>query len=438
MTDGTPPYAIALAKRASTRGKVAIYAGAGISVAQPTGIPLGAGVARTIHATLRTAFPSLNDVEPEDLIAVADAVASLPGGGAALRETAARSAEFRTATPSYGHRVIAYLLLEGVIDVLTTNWDDCIERGGPPERLQAVTDDRSLQRVEPPSVLKVHGCASVPDSLLITSDDLREPPTWAREQTQARLGSAVVVFLGIGDVAGYVRIRIEEAISEVGDIANIRVVSPSIVEQWSSSQWAAVAPNLLEDNRIAATSDEFMEHLGAAFIHLTLSGHVAALADDPQILPYITAAVESLLADDALSVLVWVRRAAVAPQQGVSVLGASTTAEALTALGRLAGANAIQRQGQVFDTVEGRVEILVATQGRSSRRMEQEAKNRQAEYASLGQVSPRFLIAGGIGWRTLSSELPSDVLTEASATDIVDGPTTLTPDILLAREVLAL
>jgi hypothetical protein len=73
MTTGTPAYAIALAKRASERGKVAIYAGAGISVAQLTGIPLGAGVAQTIHATLRTAFPQLEEVDPADLIAVADA-----------------------------------------------------------------------------------------------------------------------------------------------------------------------------------------------------------------------------------------------------------------------------------------------------------------------------------------------------------------------------
>ncbi|MDO3402673.1 SIR2 family protein [Mycolicibacterium neoaurum] len=333
--------------------------------------------------------------------------------------------------------MIAYLLLEGVVDVLTTNWDDCIERGGTPERLQAVTDDRSLRRVQSPSVLKIHGCASVPDSLLVTSDDLQEPPTWAREQTQARLGSAVVIFIGIGDVAGYVRRRIEEAISEVGDIANIRVVSPSIVERWGSSQWSAVAPDLLADNKIEETSDAFMEHLGAAYIHLTLNGHVAALADDPQIMPYIRSSVDTLLTDDALSVLRWVRRTAVAPLQGVSVLDAGSTAEALTALGRLGEGGDISRRDQIFETPMGLFEILVATQRLSSRRMEQEAQNRLSDHASRGERPPQFLISGGIGWRTQNSELPRDVLTEADATDIVDGPTTLKPDILLAQEVLA-
>lgn len=437
MTSGVPAYAIALAERARSRGRVAIYAGAGISVSQPTGLPTGASLAQVIHAILRTAFSSLEGVEAADLTAVADAVASLAGGGAALRETAARAAEFRTATPSYGHRMIALLLLEGVIDVLTTNWDDCIERGGMPERIQAVTDERSLKGVTPPSVLKVHGCASEPSSLLVTTDDLQNPPRWAREQTHARLGSAVVVFLGIGDVAGYVKQRIEEAIADVGDIANIRVVSPSIVQGWDDSQWAIVAPNLSDADRIAATSDEFMEQLGAAYIHISLNKHVAALAGDPLVAPHIQAIVDALLTTDALSLLEWVRRAAVAPQQGESVLNASTMAEALTALGRLAGTDVVFTRGQAFDTSEGPIEILVATHGMSARRMEQEAENRLYGYAARGQQNPRFLIAGGIGWPKSSGVLPNDVLYESDGADIVDGARALTPDIILAHEVLA-
>jgi hypothetical protein len=437
MAGGVPAYAIGLAERARSHGRVAIYAGAGISVSQPTGLPTGASLAQVIHATLRTAFPSLDGVDPADLTAVADAVASLAGGGEALRETAARSAEFRTATPSYGHRMIANLLLEGVIDVLTTNWDDCIERGGMPERIQAVTDERSLARVTPPSVLKVHGCASEPSSLLVTTDELQNPPRWAREQTHARLGSAVVVFVGIGDVAGYVKQRIAEAIDDVGNIGNIRVVSPSIVERWEDSQWAAVAPNVAGADRIAATSDEFMEQLGAAYIHVSLNTHVSALAGDPRVAPHIQATVDGLLTTDALSLLEWVRRSAVAPHQGESVLNAGTMAEALTALGRLAGTDLSLKQGQVFNTSEGPIEILVATHGMSARRMEQEAENRLHGYAARGQQSPRFLVAGGIGWVKPSGALPSDVLHESDSADIVDGPHALVPDILLAHEVLA-
>jgi hypothetical protein len=246
-----------------------------------------------------------------------------------------------------------------------------------------------------------------------------------------------VIFLGIGDVAGYVRQRIEEAIGEIDDIANIRVVSPSIVDNWESSQWAAVAPGLAESNRIAATSDEFMENLGAAYIHVSLNGHVAALADDPLVATHIQTAVSSLLTNDALTVLKWARAAAVSPRQGMSVLNASSMAEALTALGRLAGTDAIRADGQILDTRGGPFEILVATHGMSARRMRQEAENRLAKYASRGERGPQFLVAGGIGWPTNSGALPDDVVSEADAADIVDGPLSVTPDILLAREVLA-
>lgn len=429
---------MALAARATSRDRIAIYAGAGASAAQPTGLPLGAALARVIHAQLLTAFPSLDGVDPDDLIAVADSVALLPGGGDALRQTAAKSAEFRSATPSYGHRVIAQLLLEGVVEVLTTNWDDCIERGGVPDRIQAVTDERSLHRVTPPSVLKVHGCASEPSSLLVTSEDLQDPPTWAREQTHARLGSAVVVFLGIGDVAGYVKQRIMEAIAEVGDIANIRVVSPSIVTKWEASQWSTVAPGLSDDDRIAATSDEFMEQLGGAYIHASLGRHVTALADDPEVAPHIKAAVGELLKTDALSLLEWARRAAIDPQQGLSVVNVTTMAEALTAFGRLTGTESVVMRGQVFETCEGPIEILVAARSMSARRVEQEAENRLHAHASRGEQNlPGFLVAGGIGWSKVNAGLPSNVLNETDAEDILDGPSALAPNILLAQEVLA-
>jgi hypothetical protein len=406
-------------------------------MAQPTGLPSGAALAETIWGRLRTAFPILDGVDASDLTAVADAVATLPGGEDALRETAARSAEFRTARPSYGHQVIAHLLLEGVVDVLTTNWDDCIERGGVPERLHAVTDIHSLSRITPPAVLKVHGCASEPASLLVTTEQLTNPPRWAREQTQARLGSAVVVFLGIGDVAGYVKQRIEEAIYDVGDLANIRVVSPSVVERWEGSQWAAVAPGLASEHRIAAAADQFMDELGAAYVHVTLSTHLTALSQDPEVARSIHASVAALLATDSLAVLTWARRAAVAPQQGESILRSDTMAAALTALGHLAGTSITFTRNRTFATADGCVEILLATQTMPARRMEQEAENRLADYASRGEDAPRFLVAGGIGWTNRIAPLPQNVLNESDAVDIVDGPQSLVPEIMLAHEVLA-
>lgn len=437
MTTGVPPYAIALAERAMARGRVAIYAGAGISVAQPTGLPNGSTLAQTIYSKLVTAFPSLNGVDQSDLVAVADSVAALPGGGDALRQTAAHAAEFRTAAPSYGHRVIAYLALEGVIDVLTTNWDTCIERGSASERLDAVVDQQSLSNGTQVSVLKVHGCATQPHSLLITTDDLQNPPVWAKEQTHARLGSAVVIFLGIGDVAGYVRQRIEEAIADVGDVSSIRVVSPSIVDRWTDSQWASVAPTLADEHRIPETSDKFLELFGGAYVHVVLNSHVAALADDPQVAGDIRIAVDALLTTDSLSLLRWARGSAVPARPGESVLRAAEAARALAALGRLAGATVVFDRQQALGTGDGPIEILIATGAVTSRRLEQEATNRLQEYATRGVKHPRFLVAGGIGWGARSAILPSDVMNDLDPADIIDGPQALVPQILLADEVLA-
>lgn len=92
MINGVPPYAVALAERANARGRVAIYAGAGISLAQPTGLPTGAALAQTIYARLQTAFPALNDVDSSDLTAVADAVAALSNGEEATKLWAIPSA----------------------------------------------------------------------------------------------------------------------------------------------------------------------------------------------------------------------------------------------------------------------------------------------------------------------------------------------------------
>ena len=93
----------------------------------------------------RTRFPFSPPSETWDLLAIADAVAALPDGEDALRQTSAKSANFKSAKPGYAHRVLAHLMLEGAIDILTTNWDNCIERGSGEERLPTVTNDQTSQ-----------------------------------------------------------------------------------------------------------------------------------------------------------------------------------------------------------------------------------------------------------------------------------------------------
>jgi hypothetical protein len=384
---------------------------------------------------LKDAFAVLASVDEWDLLGVADAVAQLPGGKEALRQTSANSASFKTAIPGYAHRVLADLMLEGAIDVLTTNWDNCIERSAGEEQLPTVTNVHDLADVTPPWVLKVHGCASKPASLLVTTADLGNPPQWVKEQTHARLGSAVVVFIGIGDVAPYVKQRITEAIAEVGSVENIRVVSPDIKKTWVTSQWNGVAPNLHEDNKVQATADQFMEELGAAYLIARFAEH--GLSAGASFAAKIDSAKTGLFKSDPLTILRWSRTVDINPRAGESVLKSSEFGKALIALGHLVGDSAELKPGQVLETSQGPVEILIATQTVPMRRLVDAAESRSHEHAGRGESSPLFLVAGGVGPIPKPESLPTSIIGDSDEGDIVDGPLAFVPIIRHADEVIA-
>lgn len=435
ISAGVPPYAVALAARAASASKLVIYAGAGISVSPPTNLPSGAGLAKALYSQLKDIFDVLLGVDEWDLLGVADAVAQLPGGEEALRQTSARSANFRSAVPGYAHRVLAHLMLEGAIDVLTTNWDNCIERSCGEEELPTVTNEHDLADVTPPWVLKVHGCASRPGTLLVTTDHLASPPTWVLEQTHARLGSAVVVFIGIGDVAPYVRQRIVEAIGEVGSVENIRVVSPSINSDWDNSQWKTVAPDLRQEHRIGVSADQFMDELGAAYIIARLAEH--CLTAGPDLSAKLDDAKAVLFKSDTLTVLQWSRTVDINPRAGESVLRSPELAKALIALGHLVGNAGELEHSRVFDTALGPVEVMVSTQTVAARRLVEVAKDRLHEHVSRGEPSPLFLVAGGVGPIPKHDALPQSIVGDADDADIVDGPLALVPNVRHADEVIA-
>lgn len=437
ITANLPPYAVELAARTLSAGKIVIYAGAGISVSAPTDLPTGAALARTIHASLGALFSIPSPVNPADLVAVADLVATFSGGEAALLETSARAAHFRTAKPGYVHKVLAHLMLEGVIDVLTTNWDNCIERGSGEEHLPTVVTDRDLVDILPPSVLKIHGCASRPSSLLVTSSHLENPPSWVRDQTRARLGSALVVFVGIGDVAGYVETRIEEAINEVGAIDNIRVVSPGVASRWDTSQWKNVAPTLRDEYKIPATADEFAEKFAAAYIVARLSEHQAGLAAEPSLSADFAGARIGLCQSEPLSILRWARQTDINPRAGETILKSPALGRVLTALGHMAGDSARLGNTQIFVTPEGPVELLISTETATTRRLVEVATYRLHEHVNQGVPAPRFIVAGGVGPIPKSTALPGSVMGDSHESDIIDGPFAQLPVVVHADEVIA-
>jgi hypothetical protein len=171
-----PPGTLAaeLANRA-LEGRLTIYAGAGLSAATPTELPGAARLAKRVADAVGDVV-DLGEVDPWDLLAVADAVASKPRGIHLLRDTILRVADFLGAPSSYGHRVIALLICEGAVTALETNYDDCIERAAQPERLPVVRTAAELLHGPGTALLKAHGCATLPPTMLITTKDLASVP----------------------------------------------------------------------------------------------------------------------------------------------------------------------------------------------------------------------------------------------------------------------
>ena len=264
-------------------GRLVVYAGAGISMADPTCLPSGTEIAERCHRQLADELGSaaLDAADSSDLVSVADAVAD--GGSREdvdhVRHTAVGVAGFTTATPGFGHEVLALLMLEGTVDVITTNWDDCIERAGGEERILTIMSDQDREQITQRALLKVHGCATRPSGILITSDDLFDPPAWARDAVNERLASCSVPFVGIGDIAGYVRNRVEEAVERVGAGGDVYVVGPGIVADWDNTHWAEVLPDLPDARRVEASADEFLDQLAGACIRRNLRDISEQLAD---------------------------------------------------------------------------------------------------------------------------------------------------------------
>ena len=438
MGNTQPAFAVELAEVARQR-PLAIYAGAGLSQARPTDIPDGVEIARRCYARLvDTLGPdALNCEDPSSLTSVSDAAAqhhSLE----LMRRIAVSVANFTTARPNFSHEVLALLLLEGVVVVITTNWDDCIERGGGEERVLAVISDQDQQQIETAALLKVHGCATRPTTVLITRGDLAEPPVWARDEVNVRLSNSHTVFLGIGDVAGYVRRRIEEAKEAIGTDGTIFVVSPTIQTEWEGTEWAEILPDLSNDRRVSATSDEFLDHLAAACIRRMLRDIFEALSDEPDTAAAFNRTRMAFDERTSVEALRWFRRCCFPHSPGVSVTEHQAFSRALIALGTLGDEDGVV----LLPSGRARAaaieyEVMVAAGTVTASKFRREAKARLVRYRSNGgEVAnfPTFLIAGALGKLDMVQGLPADVLDNSNALDLVAGPLAVDPTIVYAED----
>lgn len=423
LADGQLPQIVGLVAIGSGR-RLVIYVGAGLSRAEPTDLPSGPEVASRTYDRLARLLPEIPACDERDLTSVADAVASLAGGLPALRETVANVVEFTTAAPNYGHKALALLLLEGCVKVLTTNWDDCIERGGHPERVRVTITAIERAQMGDGALLKVHGCATRPDTLLITTAEVDEPEDWITHEMGARLADSHVVFVGIGDVAAYVRDCLAEAVAAVGDPDHVRVVSPTIATDWESSEWARIIPDLPVGHRMEMTAQEFLDMLAAAYVRRFLSDIETAIDADADLRLALDPVVQILENLCSVAVLEWLRSTAVPRAHGVPVLAQQTMSTALLALGILGADSLSVEKGGTAIASSQRLQLLVAVGLISVSRIRREAEHRLAAFLSREGSDvdpPKFLVGCPFPLTTSLDGLPMDLTGPTATDDVVGG-----------------
>ena len=439
LSEGVPPYSVSLAEHGRS-GRLAIYAGAGMSRDEPTALPSGSDVAAAAHHQLNSLFDDMPASNKMDLTSVADAAELLAGGSDAMRAIVVRSAEFIKATPNYGHEVLATLLLEGFLAVLTTNWDNCIERAGNHEQVLAIVTQEDLHLLATKGLLKLHGCATRPATLLISTSQLENPPAWVVTEANARLVDSYIAFVGVGDVAGYMRQSVMQAIEAVGD-EHVRVVSRSAKEHWNDSAWSQIIPDLAEDNKIGETSNEFLDAIACAYVLGVLQGIVEAFGDNPLHAPALERIRDAMLQCTALWLLRWFRSSAVAPLQGQSAIATPEAARAVLALGTIQGDLQLVLEPRGHATIgDSRYSVVIAMGLQSESRLRREAQNRlQAARSIAGRAvdSPTFLISAAVPLHAQSDSLGHDVIGLGGEDDVLDGPLNSVPTIVDVMDVLA-
>ncbi len=340
MTEVVSAPAAALAGAALQR-KLTIYAGAGISAAAPTSLPGAAALAQRLVAQTKSVV-SFAGVDEWDLEKVADQIANRPQGEVLLIDALSRSADFLQARFSYSHSVMALLIADGAATVLEANYDDCIERAAFPEHLPVAVTDSDRVDVNAGALLKIHGCATRPSTMLVTTDHLNNAPLYAQAELAARLSAGNVLFIGLGSPADYVRKSLQAFVSKVS-AASLTVVDPKM-SQWATTKWATVMPDLPQANRITSGADEFFDDLLRYYVNqflLAIEQKVSALpAQHPQRLG-TDAAIAALRARDSVWLMRWLRFVGWRLRVGQSAIVSSRLIQSVLALGALSAGNAL-------------------------------------------------------------------------------------------------
>lgn len=381
--------AAAILGHAALRRRLTVYAGAGLSAAEPTSLPGAAALAEKLVSVLSSVV-DLSSTDPWDLIAVADRIALEPAGPALLHDALTRVADFADARPNYAHEVLALLLCEGAITALEANYDDCIERAAQPERIPAVVSDADRLEMDKGALLKVHGCISRPSSMRVTSDELTTTPLFAKTELAARLSADQVAFIGLGSPADYVRSSVEEFIARVPH-TSLTLVDPGI-GNWDTSEWNKILPDLGTPQRVAMDAEAFCDEILRFYINelwRSLRDTVRSLEVEHLQRDGVESLASAMESRNAVWVMKWLRSAVWKYGVGKPVVGSSRVAQALLALSMLTSGIPVRLVGKALTfatTSDTGVLLVVADHAPNGGLMAVEAERRVADARADGRI----------------------------------------------------
>jgi SIR2-like domain len=429
VSTAVPAVALTLLAAAKNR-RLVVCLGAGVSIAEDAGLPSGAQLGERLDARLLGRLEGyVSPDDARDLIAVADNAVQPAGGLEALQTEILELADFKKATPNYGHQVLGLLLAEGALTALSWNWDNCIERSLSGELLEVARTNEDMRNLPHPHLAKVHGCATMPPTLLITSEQLMTPPVWTDQMFAERIRGSVMVFIGVGDVADYAHRRIQQLLDEFSP-PDVRVVSRSIKTAWAESRWATVLPELPDDKRIEADADVFLDALARAWARELVERLRADSAGmSVELKTGVERLIEAVCQLSSVDLLRWCRACVDRPSTGDSAIRAQNTGDVMLAAGVLASTSdapiRIPRAASC-SIGDDPLELLVLYDRANAPDVQREARRRAQDLASRNQVSGgavRFLVGGTVvGGLGRDAEIGDVLAGIDDPTDIVDGP----------------
>jgi hypothetical protein len=264
--------------------RLVLYLGAGVSIPMPSNGPKGNDIAErllpVVADMLGTDEDGLKGLSLEELSGrVQDENQEMLGE---LKRKAAVAEDLRSMQPNFGHEALALLMREGMVRVVSANWDCAVETAGGKAGIAIEGVSRQADLNPPPEevilLFKVHGCARRPETLVLTRAEVDEPELWARSNVQSALTGGSVVFVGLGTVGSYVSEPVGKLVPRwIEGVTSIRVVDPYGLSQ----AWTDALGDHGDDAEILLGSDEFLDDLLRATVSDALSGvKVAAAAID--------------------------------------------------------------------------------------------------------------------------------------------------------------